>query len=604
MATKDTNTGLLSKVAKFVRHPTTNWSDLDVKEPEPEAGYSKQALKEMIERKRQNDYVRKREFDQLRKLRNRDPSASLEGAGRPSFYQSSMPSNIDERAVTLKKIDEIEAQMSKQWWKGKQVSADGTGAAPVKPASASSPDSSAQVASDTEAPNRETSASGGDLHADFALTQPADDANAASSAGGASGAAGAHASDFEPTRVSPGLGAVGGRPAGRQSDGEGNGFSTSKLFAVELSDETTDQDLEEAAIRFANGDDAGAEAGLLDVLQRSGDDKARAEIWTSALFDFYRATGQREKFDGVAIDFAERLGRSAPAWFSMPEQLGLKPPSVINTRAKTSSESAAIWTCPAALDAAAMNDLHLALANAPLPWCLDWSHVTSIEPDALELLSQLFASWCTLRVKLRYVGAGYLEKVLARYTPSGDKSVISGWWQLRMDALRIMRLQDEFELVALDYCVTFEVSPPAWQDARCGYVSERRGAMEENEETTVPASIPEPDKASDGQAYTVPMGLEDAQAVVVELVGEITGDAVDAIKKLEMGRHQGSVRLVVSCAKLIRVDFSAAGSILNWVANRENEGCNVQFRDVHRLVGAFFNVIGINEHARVVLRAN
>jgi hypothetical protein len=60
----------------------------------------------------------------------------------------------------------------------------------------------------------------------------------------------------------------------------------------------------------------------------------------------------------------------------------------------------------------------------------------------------------------------------------------------------------------------------------------------------------------------------------------------------------------VSCAKLIRVDFSAAGSILNWVANRENEGCNVQFRDVHRLVGAFFNVIGINEHARVVLRAN
>ena len=58
MATKDINTGLLSKVAKFVRNPTTNWSDLDVKEPEPETGYSKQALKEMIERKRQNDYVR------------------------------------------------------------------------------------------------------------------------------------------------------------------------------------------------------------------------------------------------------------------------------------------------------------------------------------------------------------------------------------------------------------------------------------------------------------------------------------------------------------------------------------------------------------------
>ena len=35
---------------------------------------------------------------------------------------------------------------------------------------------------------------------------------------------------------------------------------------------------------------------------------------------------------------------------------------------------------------------------------------------------------------------------------------------------------------------------------------------------------------------------------------------------------------------------------------RETEGCHVQFRDVPRLVAAFFNVIGINEHARVVVR--
>ena len=65
MSTKDNNPGLLSKVAKFVRNPTTNWTDLDKQDPEPDTGYSKQALKEMIERKRQNDFVRKREFDQL-----------------------------------------------------------------------------------------------------------------------------------------------------------------------------------------------------------------------------------------------------------------------------------------------------------------------------------------------------------------------------------------------------------------------------------------------------------------------------------------------------------------------------------------------------------
>jgi ABC-type transporter Mla MlaB component len=67
---------------------------------------------------------------------------------------------------------------------------------------------------------------------------------------------------------------------------------------------------------------------------------------------------------------------------------------------------------------------------------------------------------------------------------------------------------------------------------------------------------------------------------------------------------EGANRLVVSCDGLIRVDFSAAGTILTWVAAREAEGRQVQFSDVPRLIAAFFDVIGISDHARVVARAN
>ena len=64
--------------------------------------------------------------------------------------------------------------------------------------------------------------------------------------------------------------------------------------------------------------------------------------------------------------------------------------------------------------------------------------------------------------------------------------------------------------------------------------------------------------------------------------------------------HAPGEHLVVSCKGLVRVDFSAAGSILNWAGNLPlARGCQVQFRDVHRLVAAFFNVIGITEYARV-----
>ena len=577
MATKDNPAGLLSKVAKFVRNPMTNWADLDSQPPPSESGYSKQALKEMIERKRQNDFVRKREFDQLRKLRSRDPAARAEVAGRPSFFQTSIPSNIGERAVTLKKIDEIEAQMSKQWWKGRGGDA-----------AESAPDIAITPSMLPDSPG------------DFAVTQPG---FAAATAGARSN--GAAAGDASPRNVAaggkPGAAASGAGSAagsgikGNQSpsDGSGGGFSTSKLFAVELSDDNADPDLEEAAIRFANGDDQGAESGLLDALQSGNGLPEPTEIWTAALFDLYRATDQQGKFDRIALDFAERSGRSAPAWISMPSEIPDKKDQPIHHSEAGLLADTPVWESPARLDLTAMGTLHLALASAALPWYLNWGGLKEIEPNALHSLGQLFANWCSQRVRLRFDGVDNLSNVLQGHAPNGNSSINTTWWRIRMDLLRIMRRQDEFELLALDYCVTYEVSPPAWQDARCDYVHTSPGALN-------PAAGPD----ANSHAYTAPIGLEEAPLVVVELAGEIAGDAAEALLRLEAGRHQSSGRLVISCARLIRVDFSAAGSILNWVAGREEEGCNVQFREVHRLVAAFFNVIGINEHARVVLRSN
>src|SRR5215207_5167735 len=139
MASKEENTGLLSKVVKFVKNPTTNWSDLDQQEADRESSYSKQMLKEMIERKRRNDFVRKREFDMLRKMRRSEVMAGQDPAARPSFFQSSMPSKPDDRATTLKKIDEIEAQMSMQWWKTKHGDSLRTGSSTNFPVSAHMP---------------------------------------------------------------------------------------------------------------------------------------------------------------------------------------------------------------------------------------------------------------------------------------------------------------------------------------------------------------------------------------------------------------------------------------------------------------------------------
>lgn len=601
MSTKENNPSLLSKVAKFVRNPTTNWTDLDKQDPEPDTGYSKQALKEMIERKRQNDFVRKREFDQLRKLRNRDPSAdNSDLAGRPSYFQSSLPTNSDERAMTIKKIDEIEAQMSNQWWQGKGDGARKPGAA--APAATTAAKARAQDAAADDmgyaptrlSPMRPERALSGTETSDFPATQDN--------------------SGFGPNSTSSGTvgssrpGELRGQNAAARAprSGAGYGFSNSQAFAVELVDIATDPDLEEAAIRFANGDDAGAESGLLSALDNRDAARDKADRWACALLDLYRATGQQASFDMAAIEYAQRFGRSAPTWFSMPDMVGLGGSSAVVRTVPSRLMDEPIWHCPALLGSAAVDELHLAIASVEAPLFLDWTALSALEQDAVEPLARLFAEWCSTPLELRFLGPEVLEAALARCSPSGDRAVPQANWKLRLDALRVMRLQDEFDLVALDYCVTYEVSPPSWQDARCGYQREAAagsGTPRDELHASQPDELPRQAPADFQLAATVPMGLEAVQASAAELSGEVLGEAADALARLEEARR-GANQLVVSCAHLIRVDFSAAGSILNWVALRQAEGCQVQFREVHRLVAAFFNVIGINEHARILVRAN
>lgn len=587
MATKDNGSGLLAKVAKFVRHPTRDWSELDNPEPQQESGYTKQALKEMIERKRQNDFVRRREFDHLRKLRRNGPMLPTDqNGGRPSFFQSSLTSNVDERAMTIKKIDEIEAQMSKQWWKGKQddVSVQSGLVPPARPVTAAGTPAVSSEPRDGEP--------------SFAPTQPTEPLVDSSLL---------RTTDYEPTQmgvsavtlagathVAPSL-VPGQRPGSRNFEAGLSDFSASNLFSIELKDDLNDPDLEEAAIRFANGDDAGAEAGLLAALQSDQTSPELLDAWAAALFDLYRGTGQQERFDKLTLDYTQRSGRAAPAWFSTPDLLGRSAPGHVLSALAPVGPMA--WLCPAALDFSALQSLRLHLADAPMPWHLDWQALSDVTPEAARELAGLLADWCLQPVQLHFDGMDTLTQVLRSHTPSGDRQVAQHWWRLRLDTLRILRLQDEFELVALDYCVTYELSPPPWQLPRCEHVQLLPSRGDWTTETGHPAGDP----AAQGGTSTAPMGLDAVPVTVVELSGEVLGDAGDVLNSLQAGRRAD--QLTISCSRLIRVDFSAAGSILNWVSVRAAEGCDVEFSDVPRLVAAFFNVIGINEHARVVLRA-
>ncbi|WP_293659713.1 STAS domain-containing protein [Rhodoferax sp. OV413] len=568
MAHKDERPGLLSKVAMFVRNPTKDWSELNPPDSRPDSAHDKLALKAMIERKRQNDFVRKREFDHLRKLRNRDPAATA-SQSRPSFFQSSIASDPDGRATTLKKIDEIEAQMSRQWWRAKLDGGTVQGPLPSAVPDAAAPETRPAVRAFETAPLALPSA--------FKTTVPLGLGKRPAPSGSPV--------DEPPTEyAATGLGPdmldleLGPRPphsgpVTHISDAGELRFSTSDLFAIDIEDVETDPDLEEAAIRFANGNDAGAEAGLVQALASAKTPGGMAANWAAALLDLYRATGDQAKFDRAIVDYAPWWQGRLPVW-----DADLQGRAACGSAAAPDPlEGAAIpvlWSSPAVLDAHSMESLRATWSGQPAPWALDWRQLEAIAPEAMSHLGEFLRRVCDEPVGLRCAGGSALLDALRTVAPAGDRSVDPAWWHARLNALRAMGDLDAFELVALDYCVTYEVSPPAWELPRCDYAA-----------------------------------LSDAPSHAMELVGNISGivsgnisgDVAGILSAIDAA-PRGAGPIVVPCRRLVRIDFAAAGSILNWVAARQSEGRIVQFQDVNRLVAAFFNVVGIHEHARVMLR--
>ena len=491
----------------------------------------------MIERKQYNDAVRRREFDKLRRLRlNPMPSTGNATAALSDFQDSWGYSVFEERANTLKKIDEIEAQMSKQWWKAH----DGVAA-------------SAQEVHEPQG-----------LDSAFATTMPSDLADSTLEVP-------TRLADATQSRESGPL-SVPYRDARDTTQVLTDAFAVSSLEYPHEGSGSTDPVLEEAAIRFANGDDAGAYAGLLEALRSQRAEPVVAWSWVAALLDWCRATENRGQFDQLVQEFSAVLDGARPAWLSLSDL-----PGVTDSPSQAVSALPLLWESPPQLTIAAMEALREVLGNNPMPWHLGWSQVMEVAPDAMPLLGGLFSSLCNEPVVIQMTGADRLVQAVQARTPSGNRSVDPTWWAVRLDVLRALHLQDAFEMVALDYCVTYEDVPPSWQDAQCTL----QGAV------TQIADAP---------------SVDAAPVHKLVLRGQVTGDASQALAVFE-GQAHVKGRIVVDCYGLLRVDFPAAGSILNWVAARQAAGCSVQFRDVHRLVAAFFNVIGINEHAQVVPRA-
>lgn len=582
MAEPKENESFFRKVVRFVANPATDWTELNSRQFEArELEVEQSELKAMIERKRRNDFVRKREFDVLRKVRREGLSpeqlAALGGSSRldDSEVRAAEAGNARPDGVKAK-IDEIEQQMVGDSAYANSRRTSGFFNATTLPmpmgnagAGSTSAEPAGRLVEDSEM---------------LPALPPLSDGDDAPTAAPASA----------PAVMAPGLSPLSALPEltepltmERSPSGE----------AMEVNEVVHDAELDEAVISFANADFEQCEQSLTRLIETGGERHLHAETWL-VLFDLFRAIGQQARFESLALDYARQFGWSAPQWFSLPQQVA---DAVAQQRPKrtssvsTPSSGEVGWLAPAHLDIEAVARLRSQTLQMPLPWVFDWGALRQIDAEAATQLSVLCRVWSGQALEMRWLAGEKLFEVLHDAAPTGVRDADPSFWLARLDALRLANRADQFDEAAIDYCVTYEVSPPSWEPTRC------KVHMAGSDLSTRPPPLSMISDVSTSFMESAMPEFGVIEQASVELSGQLIGDVHPTLGRLdeELGDAK---RVVVSCTRLIRVDFLAAGDLLNWVLTKRKEERTVHFVDAHRLVASFFGAMGITEHAQVQIR--
>jgi hypothetical protein len=568
------------KVARFVANPTTDWAEINSRQDDPEGDLAKAELRAMVERKRRNDFVRKRELDMLRRIRREGltPEQLAALASSPSRLGddervSEANSKIDLGVKA--KIDEIEQQMVGENFATTQAS-------PKHPGFFET--STRPVAFAPTVSQPPTEPAGGRV-SEFSTPREVQRLQAPTPPAAVTmGAAMPPLSAAAPSRL-PDLPPLDVPLSFRLEEASP---------PPDLQEVVHDPELDEAVIAFANADYDTSEHALTELVRPGGSRNLHGETWL-VLFDHYRATGAQGKFEVLAVEYAQQFGRSAPQWFSMPKLVAESNRQA--SRSPMAKATQVSWAAPALLTAEEVAVLHKRCATLPMPWVLDWSVLDGIEIDAAIQLRQVFRGWAQQEVDQRWIGGDRFLNQLKELAPIGERDTDPALWMLRLEALRLVNRPDQFDEAAIDYCVTYEVSPPSWERAKCRV---RVGGV--GMSTSGPSTSTLPSEAPSSFLDT---GIPDPAtlAAQLELMGQLNGDISGQLRA--MAAEVGEASLIhISCTKLIRLDFLAAGDLLNWVLQRRGENRTVVFNDTHRLVALFFGAMGINEHAKVKVRIN
>lgn len=323
--------------------------------------------------------------------------------------------------------------------------------------------------------------------------------------------------------------------------------------------------IEETAILYANGQTELVEQMLQSAIEEDRLGSVTMKAWWM-LFDLYQITGRQQEFDNLSIAYANKFETSPPAWIERGQQ--------------QAEHDAPTGTTPMVafagkLDAGSAKHIERIqkLAEHYRALRLEFVRVTEVDPAGCHLLLGILKKLQKSGHDLILVGAPELAGKIRAILEVGRRDATEDSWLLLLEILQLLNREQEFEEASIDYCVTFEVSPPAFVPPH----------------TNITTAVAEATAHLPADGFLMPPLIEGRSDT---LLSSIAGYA---------DKHSPAI---IDCSPLIRVDFTAAGHLLTGLAPLCGDGKVIEFHHVNHLVAELFNVIGLPDIARIVPRKN
>lgn len=347
------------------------------------------------------------------------------------------------------------------------------------------------------------------------------------------------------------------------------------LAGLEIGSSGVPPIIEQAAILYANDETEAATAVLVQAIRDSQLGTAAMQAWRM-LLDAHQFLGRKDEFEALAIEFAARFETSPPAW---------RNDDVIAAEPERASGVRPSVALPAVLDAGTVRTLEAIerAAQRGRGVTVDCRAVRSVDLEGASVLRTAFERLESSAQPAAFVMPEPLVDALRATVQTGRRDDDASAWLLLLDLLRLLGQQAEFEDISIDYCITYEVSPPSWTPAAAHMSCD---------------SAP---SAAAAVAPPPPAGGSSLRADAYALAGDLRSAAGAELAGLR-AHAERHAHVYVDCRDLKRLDFVTAGQLLNLVTELRAVGRTFEFGELSHMVAALLAVMGLHELATMTLR--